>query len=291
MSTASRQELASFLKDRRGRVVPLDVGLPGGDRRRTPGLRREEVAQLAGVGVTWYTWLEQGRPINASAQVLNSIARTLLLDPDEHSHLLALAGLSPVIPDGKCLTIRRQELLMLEKFSPYPACIQSAKFDLLAYNRVYRFLISDLEAKPVSDRNCMILNFTDPVWAASYHNHESVATSMVARLRAHIAEHLDDPTWTSLVERLMRESELFARLWATQEVSRSDLTLKEFDNPRVGLLRLNMTSLWLDQSRGSRMMLMTPVDDATAERLERLNQLVADEPAVGRRASAPKLAV
>src|SRR3954453_7595027 len=95
--TLRRHELAAFLRSRRARVTPEDVGLPGGSRRRTPGLRREEVAQLAGVGVTWYTWLEQGRPIKASVQVLDAVSRTLRLDPTEHEHLYRLADV-PAVP-------------------------------------------------------------------------------------------------------------------------------------------------------------------------------------------------
>ena len=104
-----RPELASFLRSRRARVTPADVGMPPGLRRRTPGLRREEVAQLSGVGVTWYTWLEQGRPINASAQVLDAVARTLRLDPPEREHLYRLAQV-PFAPDPEGLTFREREL-------------------------------------------------------------------------------------------------------------------------------------------------------------------------------------
>ena len=97
-STAGRAELAAFLRTRRERITPEDVGLPGGGRRRTPGLRREEVALLAGVGVTWYTWLEQGRDINASVQVLEAVARTLRMDSQERWHLFQLAGVTVVPP-------------------------------------------------------------------------------------------------------------------------------------------------------------------------------------------------
>src|SRR5690349_24307024 len=128
-----RRELASFLRSRRERISPEQVGLPAGGRRRTPGLRREEVAQLAGVGVTWYTWLEQGRDINASEQVLQAIARTLRLDPHEHTHLFRLAGAPEPEREKDCLVITPSLALMLEKLEPYPVTIRNARYDLLAY--------------------------------------------------------------------------------------------------------------------------------------------------------------
>src|SRR6266536_2700881 len=119
-----RSELSAFLRSRRERITPAQAGLPAGGRRRTPGLRREEVAQLAGVGVTWYTWLEQGRDINASEQVLDAIAATLHLDPIERH----------------CKAISEPLLRMIRQLEPFPASIQNARTDVLAYNRTYDML-------------------------------------------------------------------------------------------------------------------------------------------------------
>src|SRR6266508_4646290 len=116
-----RRELAAFLRSRRERISPEQVGLPAGGRRRTPGLRREEVAQLAGVGVTWYTWLEQGRDINASEQVLDAIAATLHLDPIERSHLYTLAGAGQPIMEKQCSAISEPLRLTLRQLEPFPA--------------------------------------------------------------------------------------------------------------------------------------------------------------------------
>lgn len=145
MSTsARREEFAEFLSSRRARLRPEDVGLPRGARRRVAGLRREEVAQLAGVGLTWYTWLEQGRPIAASEQVLTSIARALLLSDDERDHLFALAGAAiPERAPMSCLNDSHHELLA--KLMPYPAAAQTARFDIVAYNRSYRYLFTDFD--------------------------------------------------------------------------------------------------------------------------------------------------
>src|SRR6201999_1227766 len=135
-----RSELAGFLRARRERLTPQEVGLPPGPRRRTPGLRREELALLAGVGVTWYTWLEQGRPINASVQVLDAIARTLRLDAVERGHLFRLAevpGAAGLIPAECTACPLPPAVQQILDAIPYPANVTSERFDLLAWNQVY----------------------------------------------------------------------------------------------------------------------------------------------------------
>src|SRR5215510_3895930 len=132
-----RRELGAFLRSRRERLRPEQVGLRPTRRRRTPGLRREEVAQLAGVGVTWYTWLEQGRDINASAQVLDAIARTLQFDSHERAHLFTLAGVATTTIANQCLDLCPNALELIERLEPLPASIVNDRLDLLAYNRVY----------------------------------------------------------------------------------------------------------------------------------------------------------
>src|SRR5579875_217676 len=125
-----RRELAEFLRSRRERIAPQQVGVPLNGRRRTPGLRREEVAQLSGVGVTWYTWLEQGRDIKVSEQVLTAVARTLQLDRDERAHLFTLAGAADQGIVAECNAVPAQLRAVLARLDPYPACVQNGKYDL-----------------------------------------------------------------------------------------------------------------------------------------------------------------
>src|ERR687887_1269033 len=129
-----RRALATFLRSRRERITPEQVGLIAGGRRRTPGLRREEVAQLAGVGVTWYTWLEQGRDINVSAQVLDAVARTLRLDRLERNHLFTLAGLQLGPAQGDCTVLPDSVQKTVDAVSPYPALVLNPRYDILAFN-------------------------------------------------------------------------------------------------------------------------------------------------------------
>src|ERR1700678_1267609 len=197
-----RAELAAFLRSRRERIAPLQVGVTPIGRRRTPGLRREEVAQLAGVGVTWYTWLEQGRDIKVSEQVLEAIARTLLLDRDERAHLFNLAGAVDQQVGFECAAVPPQVRAIIKQLEPFPASVVNAKYDLLAYNRTYARLIDDVDALPAADRNCMWLCFTDPAWRKALINWEDGAARMAANLRLLMADHVAEPSWKSLVKRL-----------------------------------------------------------------------------------------
>ena len=148
-SDVRRRELAAFLRNRRERIQPEQVGIRGGRRRRTPGLRREEVAHLAGVGVTWYTWLEQGRDINASAEVLDAIARTLRFDAHEQAHLFTLAGIATTTIANECLALCPTVQPLIDQLEPYPAMVVNSRLDLLAYNRVYASFFDDLDTIPI----------------------------------------------------------------------------------------------------------------------------------------------
>jgi transcriptional regulator with XRE-family HTH domain len=276
-SESRRRELAAFLRNRRERIRPEQVGLPPSRRRRTPGLRREEVAQLAGVGVTWYTWLEQGREINASPQVLEAIARSLRFDAHEHSHLFTLAGLPPVTTiadecEALCPTARR----IIDQLTPNPAAVLNARWDLLAYNSAYASFFDGLDDIPIEDRNCLWLAFTDPDWRATMVDWDESVTWMVAEYRAAMAEHLDDPAWTSLIERLHRASPEFTAFWDRHDVRATESRSKRAMHPQLGLLTFDYTNLWLDQRLGIRIVAFTPGDEQTAERIDTLQMLLED---------------
>lgn len=271
-----RTELAAFLRSRRERITPEQVGLPRGRRRRTPGLRREEVAQLSAVGVTWYTWLEQARDIHVSVQVLDAIARALLLDRSERAHLFALAGQADPIPGNECSGVPQSLQVMLEQLEPFPACVQNARFDLLAYNRSYRLLMCDLDALPPEDRNCMWLAFTNDDWSASLVDRDETIRVMAAKFRAAMAEHVAEPAWKALLRRLEEASPEFREIWARHEVLRPSDKIKVFRQSTVGVLRLTSTSLWTGPNQGPKLLTYTPVDTETRERLERLHALALE---------------
>ncbi|MBY8877731.1 helix-turn-helix transcriptional regulator [Actinacidiphila acidipaludis] len=269
-----RRELASFLRSRRERIAPEQVGLPPGRRRRTPGLRREEVAQLAAVGVTWYTWLEQARDIQVSGQVADAIARALMLDNTERRHLFTLAGAPDPHPHQDCPGMSSAVRLMLDRLEPLPSAVVNGRYDVVAYNRTYGRLVTDLDALPPEDRNLMWLAFTDPLWRERMVDREENIRLMAAKFRASMAQHLAEPAWKALLKRLQQGSPDFCEMWERHEVLQPDSHIKRYLNPEVGLLAFDFTHLWLGPGPGPRLVTYTPADDTTRERLDRLHALV-----------------
>ena len=267
-----RRELGAFLRSRRERLSPEAVELPPGPRRRTPGLRREEVAQLARIGVTWYTWLEQGRAANASPLVLAAVARALRLDASERAHVFALAGLVdpelPELPGRISPSLRRT----LDALDPLPAYVVSARSDVLAYNRTVAALMGDFDALPAERRNTLWLLFAEPRWGELVLDWESEAPRVLAQFRAAMARHLGDPAWQALVEDLEQRSARFRRLWSRHDVAGPTGRVKRFHHPAVGVLRLESTSLWLTDVPDARLVVYTPVDDATTAVLPSLSR-------------------
>jgi transcriptional regulator with XRE-family HTH domain len=270
-----RAELAAFLRTRRERITPEQAGLPPGIRRRTPGLRREEVAQLSGVGVTWYTWLEQGRQINASPQVLTAVARTLLLDQTEREHLFRLADvLDAATAAGAegtgCEQVLPEVQEILDTLSPLPACVLNERFDLLAWNAAYHALWPGVTGAAPGERNILWQCFTHPDCCHPYVNrHEQVAI-LVAQLRGAYGRHLGEPAWTGFVRRLSAVSASFARLWDEHEVASQAAYLKIYRHPAYPKLALTTTSLAVQAVPGTRMVVYRPADEVTRDAIARL---------------------
>ncbi len=276
VSEIRRHELAAFLRHRREHITPEQVGLPRGRRRRTPGLRREEVAHLSAVGVTWYTWLEQARDIQVSVQVLDALARALLLDPSERSHLFQLAGAVDPAPATVCPSITPALRLVLDQLGPVPACVQNSRYDILAHNRTYGLLLCDLDAVPPQDRNAMLLSYTHEEWRSSIVHLAEVQRLMAARFRAGMAGHLTEPAWKTLLKRLRCESAEFREVWDRHEVGASRPRRKEFLNRYVGRIVVDHTDLWLAPGTGSRLVTYAPADEESRLRLEKLHAIALE---------------
>ena len=267
-----RDELAAFLRSRRARITPADVGLPAGSRRRTPGLRREEVAQLAGVGVTWYTWLEQGRQIHVSVQVLEAIARTLRLDPAERVHLFRLASVPGSSDDGLAcadcpLPAEVQEIL---DGLTYPASVVTEMFDLLAWNKEYAALFPRLVAEPPASRNTLVGVLTGPACCNPVENPVAHARSMVAQLRASYGNHVGDPVWTQFIQRMEAASADFTDAWNSQDVALNPHYHKVFRHPTLGRIPMTSTSFEVRAVPGSRLVVYTAASPADKDVLLRL---------------------
>jgi transcriptional regulator with XRE-family HTH domain len=266
-----RSELAAFLRSRRERITPEDVGLPSGHRRRTAGLRREEVAHLAGVGVTWYTWLEQGRPIRASLQVLEAVARTLQLDPIERRHLFRLAEVPDTAPpDHSGPRLRPEVQVILDGLNPMPASVVTERFDVLAWNAAYQVLFPYIAQAALEWRNALLYLFTRPDCCSAVDNRADQLAAMVAQLRAAYGHHVGDPAWTSFIRRMETVSSEFAAIWATQDVAQPAHYAKVFRHPLYPRLPMTSTGFAVQAAPGARMVVYTPDDEATRTAMERL---------------------
>ncbi|QKW36720.1 helix-turn-helix domain-containing protein [Actinomadura sp. NAK00032] len=252
-----RRELARFLRGRRERLRPADLGLEAGARRRTPGLRREEVARLAGVSVDHYTRLEQARGSRPSRAVLSSVARALRLTGDERAHLFHLAGEVPRAP-GPSADVPANIAHLLDWLDGTPAIVIDAKYDVLAWNALAAALIADFPARPHGRRNLLRCYFTgaEPSWVYEAPGMREFAGACVADLRATAAENPDDPGIAALVAELRERSTEFRALWHAHEVRVQRSMTKQIRHPRAGEMELICTMLHVPE-RNQRVVLYT----------------------------------
>jgi transcriptional regulator with XRE-family HTH domain len=230
-----RDELAAFLRARRNALQPRQVGLPAGRNRRTPGLRREEVALLAGVSVTWYTWLEQGRRINASADVLRAIGRALQLDDAGISHLLALS--EPGTPSAEAPHVAPTALVrMIDALMPNPAYVLGPRWEFLAWNTAQARLYPRIEALEPPQRNLLWVLFAEPSTRQLIVDWDIHARQALAEFRATTSAARHDPALIELVDALQAASAEFAAWWPEHGVSGFETRLRRFQHPAAGEL-------------------------------------------------------
>ena len=258
-----RAELADFLRTRRASLQPGEVGLPDGGRRRTPGLRREEVALLAGVGSTWYTWLEQGREVRASLEVLEAISRALRLSPAERVHLILLGRGEEAPPcaapaERVSAPLRR----LIENLGANPAFVLGRRWDYLAWNRATCALFGDLGSVPRAARNHVWLTFMDPARREMFPDWEQNARLCVAKFRADSARHLGDPAFEELIHALRKASPEFCRCWKRHEVARGGGGRKELRHPVAGTMVFEHAVFGPQEAPDQRLVLYTPMPEA-----------------------------
>jgi transcriptional regulator with XRE-family HTH domain len=270
-----REQLAEFLRGRRARIAPADVGLPAGIRRRTPGLRREEVAQLAGISVDYYTRLEQRRGPRPSRQVLSALARALRLADDERDHLFRLAGEVPAPPDRPSRDVPVGILHLLDRLDDAAAFVLDVKYDVLAWNQLAVALLGDLSQLPPADRNCVWQLFCGSGASALYspESVEEFASECVADLRAAAARYPADPGIRHLIARLRAHSPDFERRWNQQRVCVRRGGTKRLRHPAVGELELDYQMLEIPD-RGQRLVLYTAAPGSRSVEALRLVSVV-----------------
>jgi transcriptional regulator with XRE-family HTH domain len=267
---ARKTQLSEFLKSCRARVAPADVGLPEADRRRTPGLRREDVAALAGVSVTWYTWLEQGRDIQVSAAVLERISATLQLSQDEREYLFALVQHRPAPPlnwrDAEVSPALRRMIGTLS----VPAIAMTARWDVVAWNRLSAEIFRDYDQIPPERRNLLrILLVDSPEYTDEPQIFEAMAQRVLAKFRVDYSQFSGEPDFEELIADLERNSEAFRRLWNSPEVvGRSEAIVR---HPQLGGITLEHTSYVPEGSPAMRLVIFAPYDAESAAKIAAMN--------------------
>jgi transcriptional regulator with XRE-family HTH domain len=268
----NRDELAAFLRTRRDRLQPSDVGLVSAGRRRTPGLRRQEVAQVAGMSVDYYIRLEQARGPRPSRQILAALARALLLTADERDYLFRLAGENPppaAVPPREISPGLRN---LLDSMPETPAYVVDAKYDILAWNELATYFIGDLSGHPEADRNVIRWTFGQVADSAPWSDEESVrfARATVADLRAAYARYPSDAGMRALVTELLALSPQFGQMWSEHEVEPRRPLIKRFVHPMAGPLEFECQVLHVGETGQRVIVYCAAPDSPTQEAFRRL---------------------
>ncbi len=265
--------MGQFLRARRSHLSRADLSVPPVTGRAMCGLRREEVAYLAGVSITWYTWLEQGRDVNPSRQVLDSLARTLRLSHTEHVYLLALGGygaphpIEAASPGAVPADVHR----LLGAFADYPAMAVATDWTVLAWNAAYAAVYPNITTVAEADRNFLWLLFTDPYLRTLIPDWERTGVYNVASFRAEAGTRLDEPPFSDLVSRLLQTSEVFRAAWESFEIDTMPSRERHFRHPEVGDLHLEQHILAPSDHPQLRLVTFIPIPTSdTATRLRRL---------------------
>ena len=269
-TTVRRGQLAEFLKSCRARITPADVGLPASGRRRTPGLRREDVAALAGLSATWYTWLEQGRDVRASDRILEALSRTLRLSVEERDYLFALAQHRPApllatsSPELNPAVRRTLDALRI------PALVITPRWDVVYWNRMSTLTFRDYADLPPDGRNLIKVLLTNPVFQENPDDFEVMARRILAKLRVDYSQAAGDPQFDVLIDELTELSPAFRRLWPSPEIVGHSEGVHVFIHPRVGGITLEHTSYVVEGAPALRVVLFAPNDPESAVKMERL---------------------
>ncbi|MDR6879772.1 helix-turn-helix transcriptional regulator [Bacillus sp. 3255] len=261
MNTKERlQELSEFLTAHRARLKPGDAGLLGGSRRRTPGLRREEVAAIAGVSTTWYTWLEQGREIKMSVQVLDRIALALQLNEDERQYLfmLALEQPAPTAIVDETPTVTPALRRIVDELRDCPAIISDRRCNIVGWNSAAAAMFLDFAGVPLEERNLIWLLFTRKELKALAVNWRDFARGFLAMFRSYYGQYVGDNWYSEFIERISERNPEFRAFWNQSDVSRAPEVLIEFRHAKVGKLLFDLTTLQIQGQTDLRCSVYTP---------------------------------
>ncbi|MGE7273201.1 helix-turn-helix transcriptional regulator [Brevibacillus panacihumi] len=262
------QALSAFLKAKRASILPESIGFASGTRRRTPGLRREEVAQLAGVSTTWYTWLEQGRDIRMSTSVLEQIANALQLTIDERKYLYALAleaGSGAIVQMEEPLEISPSLQKILDELRFCPTIITDRRFFIVGWNEAAAHVFLDFEQIPAEQRNMIRLLFTRKELQRLAVNWEHFTRGYLAILRVYYGQYVEDSWYDRFIGEMKSVHPDFEALWEQSEVKTAPEVLIEFRHAKAGKMLFHLTSLQVHGDSDLRCSIYTPAADSTTE--------------------------
>lgn len=260
--------LSEFLKSQRSKLHPNSVGLPSGSRRRTPGLRREEVAQLAGVSTTWYTWLEQGRDIKVSASVLDAIAGALRLNGDERKYLFDLAldnGFHPELAGEKEAVISPSLHKILEELKYCPTLISDRHCHIVGWNPAASHVFLNFEQIPEPERNLISLLFSKKELRSLAVNWAHFVKGFLSIFRAYYGQYVADPWYSNFIEHMAATFPDFQELWNQSEVSAAPEVMIEFRHAKAGKMLFNLSSLQVQGEADLRLSIYTPAPQTATE--------------------------
>jgi transcriptional regulator with XRE-family HTH domain len=267
-----RQQLSDFLKSCRARVSPGELGLPDGSRRRTPGLRREDVAAVAGVSVTWYTWLEQGRDIRVSARVLEKVSSALRLSGDERDFLFSLVQSRPAPPlPTEGVEVDQTLKRMIDSLG-VPTIVLNERWDVLAWNALSSAAFRDYGKIAPEDRNLLrilLLRSNDTLTPEDY---DAMAHRVIPKFRVDYSQSGDPESFNPLIEELSEACPTFKRLWSTPKIATKSVGMNRIRHPELGVMTFEHSSYVPEGSPTLRIMIFVPADDQTDTRLRELRQ-------------------
>lgn len=266
------RELADFLKTRRTKILPSQVGLSSATRRRTPGLRREEVAQLAGIGITWYTWLEQGRAIHVSTQIIESLSRVLLLDKQERIHLYLLAN-QPLPADipGYQGTVSPILQHVLDSLIFCPSLVTDQRWNVIAWNEAACLIFGDFSEMNVRERNIVWAMFTDNKYKQLFVDWNLHAKGLLGRFRSTCGQYIEDSWLAQFIDDLKIQSTEFNLWWPLHEIQSNSEKYKQLNHPIAGILDFEVSNFDVSDKSGLKLIVHTPLSGTdTATKMKSL---------------------
>jgi transcriptional regulator with XRE-family HTH domain len=279
---SQRAQLSKFLKNCRARITPSEVGLPEPDRRRTAGLRREDVAALAGVSVTWYTWLEQGRDVHVSANVLERISSTLRLSEEERDYLFTLAqNRPPPLAPGRNTDVSPAIWRMVEALE-VPAIIMTMRWDVVAWNDLVTKIFRNYAVIAPKERNLLRILFTSPKYRVDQAEYEEMAHRVVAKLRVDYSQANGDPEFEALIDELNAASPTFSKAWKDPDVMGWSYGINVVRHPKHGKIAFEHTSYVPEGHPTLRLVIFIPRDPEGVAKIDTIRREAEGAPPVQR---------